>query len=518
MKFWLLKGKNAIIEHEYQGLWGFSHKSSHQNLRLKIIFGVKSNMRVLFKQQLTLSAFTEKELIGRLHTRDDIDKLALGFNEILKTPTLRNIILEKLQEQLNLSNNLGREGMDYWSIFVFGVTRVSLDLDYDRLQNLANNHAALRSIVGHGALDGHKRYSITTLKDNIRLLSEDLLDEINTLIVTHGQNAIHPYSKNKTLNCRGDSYVAKTNVHYPTDINLLYDAVRKIIEIVAQTCQANNIAGTRQYKHNRDALKTLMHRARKSKKAKNIETTKNAHQLYINFAFQLLEKAKAQLTLIAAEGVFPLQKQALENYQTYADKFIDQINRRVINGEIIPHQEKVFSIFEPHTEWVSKGKAGIPVEFGIKLAVVQDQHQFILHHHVMENKQDVHVAVEVAKEVHKRYGEIDSMSFDRGFWSPENEIELSKIVCKVVMPKKGYRNKERQDTESEKEFKKLRHRHSAVESGINDLQVHGLEKVPDRGIEGYKRYVSIGIVGYNVHLLGGMLLHKHYKDERKRAA
>ena len=84
MKFWLLKGKNAIIDHEYKGLWDFSHKSSHQNLRLKIIFGVKSNMRILFKQQLTLSAFTEKELIGRLHTRDDIDKLALGFNEILK--------------------------------------------------------------------------------------------------------------------------------------------------------------------------------------------------------------------------------------------------------------------------------------------------------------------------------------------------------------------------------------------------------------------------------------------------
>ena len=68
----------------------------------------------------------------------------------------------------------------------------------------------------------------------------------------------------------------------------------------------------------------------------------------------------------------------------------------------------------------------------------------------MENKQDVHVAVEVAKEVHERYGEIDSMSFDRGFWSPENEIELSKIVRKVVLAKKGYRNKERHDTESEK--------------------------------------------------------------------
>ena len=199
-------------------------------------------MRLLFKRQLTLSAFPKKDLIGRLHTRDDIDKLVLGFNEILKTPMLRNNILKKIEDTLQLPSTIGREGMDYWTIFVFGVTRVALDADYDRLQNLVNNHLALRRIVGHGDLEGHKQYSTTTLKDNIRLLTADLLDEINTLIVTHGQKAIHPYRKDKALNCRGDSYVAKTNVHYPTDINLLYDAVRKIIEIVAHTCQANHIA------------------------------------------------------------------------------------------------------------------------------------------------------------------------------------------------------------------------------------------------------------------------------------
>jgi len=475
-------------------------------------------MRQLFQQQLTLTAFTEKELIGKLHTRDDIDKIVLGFNEILKTPLLRTSILEKLQKTLDLPSELGREGMDYWRIFVFGATRVALDADYDRLQNLVNNHAALRRIAGHGDLDGHKHYSLTTLKDNIRLLTADVLDEINTVIVTHGQNIIHPYSTHNSLNCRGDSYVAKTNVHYPTDINLLYDAVRKIIEMVAQACNANNIAGTRQYKHNRAALKALMHRARKSKKAKNAEVTKSAHQTYIDFAQQLLEKAQAQLTQMEAAGILLLQQQELERYQSYAATFIDQINRRVMLNETIPHQEKLFSIFEPHTEWVSKGKAGVPVEFGIKLAVVQDQHQFILHHHVMENQQDVNVAVEVANAVRQKYGEIDSMSFDRGFWSPDNEVELNTIIRKVVIPKKGYRNQARQAIEGEKEFKKLRHKHSAVESGINALQVHGLEKVPDRGIDGYKRYISLGVVGYNIHRLGSILMQKQNKAERKRAA
>ena len=72
--------------------------------------------------------------------------------------------------------------------------------------------------------------------------------------------------------------------------------------------------------------------------------------------------------------------------------------------------------------------------------------------------------------------------------------------------------------EDEKEFTKLRHQHSGVESGINALQEHGLKKVPDHGIEGYKRYIAFGIVGYNIHRLGTIALPRHYRALRKQAA
>ena len=65
---------------------------------------------------------------------------------------------------------------------------------------------------------------------------------------------------------------------------------------------------------------------------------------------------------------------------------IDQIRRRVIEDERIPHEEKVFSVFEEHTEWVSKGKAGVPVELGLRVCVLEDQFGFILHHRVMEQQ------------------------------------------------------------------------------------------------------------------------------------
>ena len=474
-------------------------------------------MRQSYKQQLTLTAITTNDIVGRHHSRDDIDKLTMGYNVILKKPTLRDAIIDVLASGLNLSADTGREGMDYWTMFVFGSARVALDMDYDRLQNLVNNHAALRKVVGHGDLDGHQQYGLTTLKDNIRLITEDMLAQINTLIVKEGQAFVHPYSQNTTHNCRADSYVAMTDVHFPTDISLLFDAVRKVIELVGQLCKANNIKGYRQYKQNRDKLKKLMHKARSSKK-RNQALTKSAHQAYIDCAALQLAKAQTQLELLKSSWVFFIQQGEIEQYQQYAKTFIDQIERRVIKGETINHEEKIFSIFEPHTEWVSKGKAGVPVELGVKLAIVQDQHQFILHHHVMQQQQDVHIAQDLVRAIEEKYGTIDSMSLDRGFWSVENEAALRERVRKVVMPKKGYKNQERHAIEDEKEFTKLRHKHSAVESGINALQEHGLKKVPDHGVEGYKRYVAFGIVGYNIHRLGAIALARHYRALRKQAA
>ena len=491
-----------------------------QNLHIKttyIITTLEFTLRQAFKQQLTLTSITPDKLIGRHHSRDDIDKLIMGYNVILQTPHLRDAIIDILSTGLNLSDDVGREGMDYWTIFVFGSARVALDIDYDRLQNLANNHAGLRRVVGLGELDSHQQYGLTTLKDNIRLITEKILDEINTLIVKEGQSYVHPYSQNTMLNCRADSYVAMTDVHFPTDISLLFDAVRKVIELVGQLCKSNNIKGYRQYKQNRDKLKKLMHRARRSKKLKETEI-KAAHQAYIDCAIEQLEKAQAQLDLIKTNGILLIQQSDIEEYQQYAATFIDQIERRVLNGETISHEEKIFSIFEPHTEWVSKGKSGVPVELGVKLAVVQDQHQFILHHHVMQQQQDVDIAQDLIRAVEEKYGKIDSISLDRGFWSVENEAALKERVRKVVMPKKGYKNQERQTIENEKEFVKLRHQHSGVESGISALQEHGLKKVPDHSVEGYKRYISFGIVGYNIHRLGAIALARHYRALRKKAA
>ena len=71
----------------------------------------------------------------------------------------------------------------------------------------------------------------------------------------------------------------------------------------------------------------------------------------------------------------------------------DQIVRRVLKGETIPASEKIFSVFEEHTRWISKGKAARPVELGVPLAVMEDQHQFILDYRIMWEGSDVDSAI-----------------------------------------------------------------------------------------------------------------------------
>jgi len=96
--------------------------------------------------------------------------------------------------------------------------------------------------------------------------------------------------------------------------------------------------------------------------------------------------------------------------------------------KVIPHEEKLFSIFEPHTEWIRKGKAGVPQELGLKVCIVEDRYQFIMHHQVMVQKTDEQVAVTMIDECIERFGPIGSASFDKGFHSRAKQQNLAERV------------------------------------------------------------------------------------------
>jgi hypothetical protein len=186
--------------------------------------------------------------------------------------------------------------------------------------------------------------------------------------------------------------------------------------------------------------------------------------------------------------------------------------------EVIPHEEKVFSIFEPHTEWISKGKAGVPQELGLKVCIVEDQHQFVLHHRVMVKESDEQVAVAMIDECIERFGPIGSASFDKGFHSRANQQDLAERVEQVVLPKKGKLSAVEQQRENADSFVQAKYQHSAVESAINALEQTGLDRCPDKGRAGFNRYVALAVLARNLKRLGTVVRDQEIERRKRRAA
>ena len=385
-------------------------------------------MRAVQNAQMQMGEVDISKIKFDPKSRDDIPKILRGLQHLYLNVELREQIFALLEKEIapKVDKRNGRPGMELWKILVCGVLRLDLNADYDRVCELVNHHNTIREMLGHGPFNDES-YHFQTLKDNVSLFTPELLDKINQLVVEAGHVLVKK-KDDEVLRGRCDSFVVETDVHYPTDINLLYDAMRKVIELTAELCDGHGCSDWRQHAYNVRQLKRLMRAAQNKKrskaKSKQREDQRDAliaqaHQDYLEVAAKYLDKARATLAMLTHQGLNgPLEvamKLAIEDFMGHAARQIDQTRRRVIEGEVIRHEEKVFSIFEPHTEWISKGKAGVPVELGVKVCVLEDQHQFVLHHQVMERKIDEQVTVSMVNEAKKRFPSLAVCSFDKGF-------------------------------------------------------------------------------------------------------
>ena len=462
-----------------------------------------------------------------LRSRDDIPRLLLGLQYIHGNTKLRNRvfgILEKIvPEGVNFQN--GRPGMHLWRILVLGTLRLICNWDYDRLHEMANNHKKIREMLGHGLKDKDYVYPLQTLKDNISLFTPEVLNKINLAVVCAGHNFLGK-KKDEELNGRCDSFVVETNVHYPTDINLLLDATRKVISLTTAACREVGVRGWRQSEHNLRIVKRLFRKAQnvyrskpksEKKKAKKEQLIKEAHISYIEVVNSFLLKAKETLITLRIQTDISDEKiQTIEHYLSHAEKQIDQIDRRVLRGEVIPHNEKIFSIFEEHTEWISKGKAGVPQELGLRVCILEDQYGFILHHLVMEKETDAKVAIPITLGAKERFSTLSSCSYDKGFYTPNNKKELSETLNRITLPKKGKLSSKDKEIEFSEEFIRSKYQHAAIESAINALENHSLDRCPDRGLDGFKRYVALAMLARNIQILGNKVHQQQLKKLKRK--
>jgi hypothetical protein len=481
-------------------------------------------MRQPFEPQPDLQIIPIEKIRLPLKSRDELPPLLAGLQWIWMHPTLKAEIFGLLEaEILGGKQATGRTGMDLWQILVLGVVRLGLDADWDRMEHLANYDLLLRQMLGV-PIDpwgpGAKTFGHQTLRDNVALLDDELLQQINARIAAEGREvfAKKDGAPVAALEIKVDSYVLETDVHFPTDLNLLWDAGRKCVDLIEKYRDQFGYAlpGWRKAKEWRRQLKNLqratsqtVYRGGANKAAR----VQRAVREYLSVGRALAAKVHASLLALCVPTVEPAHWEGLEYFHRMLVKHLDLVERRLLQEEVIPASEKVFSLFEPHTEWVAKGKQRPSVELGHKLLVATDQQQLIQDYEVLLGEAEVDQSIPVIDRLQGRYGagSVASVSFDKGFTRSADRELLSLYVPTVVMPKRGKKNAAETERENARKFVALRKQHSAVESEINCLEHHGLNRCLDMGLAGYQRYVGYGVMSYNLHVIGRELL------ARKRA-
>jgi hypothetical protein len=484
-------------------------------------------MRQRFEQQITLGTFPIAEVEFPLRSRDELPAVLKALQYIFVTPDLSEKVFNILEEKITSKlKKTGRPGMDLWHILVLAVVRHATGTNWDKLEHWSNFDELLRKVMGVHNLgfNGANRVAFghQSIIDNVSLIDEDLLYKINQLVVEAGHKMLKK-KENEGLMLKTDSFVVETNVHFPTDLNLLWDSMRKCLDTVEQVHGVAKLKGWREVKAWRRKFKSQFRITSQAVfKGRDEEKKKASVQQYLAMALELKERCLAIVkTPPAVPGAaerMALLMLALKGYCTYAEKFCGQIERRLIKGEEIPAGEKVFSIFEPHTEWITKGKQNKKVELGLLTVVTTDQYQFIVDYKVMEKERDQAQVAPLLERIGKSLAghTLLSHSFDKGYYSKDNKKALDESKVKLgVLPKKGRHNKEDKARESDPEFIRLRHRHSAIESNINMLEHHGLNRCMDKGKKHFRRYVGLSVLAYNLHILGNALLAAERKKEER---
>lgn len=478
-------------------------------------------MRKQFESQLTLGTTPIEEVEIPSKTRSHIVALVAALQHIYVTPKWNIRIFELLSEKISTGKQkTGREGMTLWEMFVLAQVRLADNSSYDELHHKANYDTLIRGILGVLPTDYSlgRQYGYQNIYDNVSLIDDELLIKINGLIIEVGHE-VFKKKEDIPLRLKTDSYVCETDTHFPTDYNLLWDSARKCIDTVNHLRKEIQLTGWRKQAAWKKSIKSAMRSVGKvsSGGGKHKETrVKKQVTAYLEKTTTLSQKVEQTLNTplsSASSKVFVLLE-ALTYYQNMLIKHIDLVDRRLLQGEVIPHEEKIFSIFQDYTEFIKKGKLRPNVEIGKKIAITTDQFDLIVDHQIANRQSDSQMTRAIVTRIHSKFS-IQSFSVDKGYSNKADREWLEGFIPEVIMPKKGKRNKIETEKEHQPKYRKLRNKHSAIESNINELENRGLGRCPDRSWEKFKNYTALAVCAYNLHKIGRKLLKDRLAQAKK---
>jgi len=469
-------------------------------------------MRKAYETQGQLGCCSIEQLELNLDCRDEIIPILFALKHVFAQQTLRERLCRLVAGDVNrnTSDDTGREGFDYWQIIVMAIVRLGCNLNYDKLQDLCENHRALRCLLRVGDWD-ETSFRGRRIRDAVCLLQPETIALLNQEIVEHGQDE-HGDARRKV---RADSFVVETNIHHPTESSLIWDGVRKMIPLCVKLALLTGCPGWRQARHLRKRIKQQVReiaRISASKSPQVTATLSDAYSVLLSRVADLLERVETLQAQVQRHGCdvrITALSQQLQHWLTLTTQVCDTAYRRTQLKETVPNSDKLFSLFEPHTQLYRRGKAGQPNQFGRLVLVYEDAAGFISHYHLMDRDAgDSEVVVEQTRIAQQRHhGAIEDASFDRGFFSEANEAALAEIVSHPCLPPRHRTAYAKWLQTASIRFRASRQRHPGIESAIGALQSgNGLQRCRDRTEQGLDRYLGLAILGRNMQTLGRLLI------------
>ena len=339
-----------------------------------------------------------------------------------------------------------------------------------------------------------KGFKKSVLNKNIKALSADTWEQINRQLL--GQAAAEKTEKAREV--RIDCTVVETNIHAPTDSSLLFDTVRvltRLLHAAKEACGSKGIGF-------KDHLRRAKRRMLSIEYARNERQRKSCYRDLLKVARNTLGYSRRAISCIDVHGIelelLPLAGQ-LRHYCDLTEKVISQTERRVIAGEKVPAAEKIFSIFEPHTDIIIKDRRD---EFyGHKICLTGGGSNLILDCLITDgNPADstlTQTMLERQREIYGRYPL--KAALDGGFASKNNlkDAKTSGVKDVCFAKKRGLVVADM--CRSEYVYNRLRRFRAGIESGISWLKrSFGLWRCTWRGLRSFKSYVWCSIVAANL--------------------
>jgi IS5 family transposase len=327
---------------------------------------------------------------------------------------------------------------------------------------------------------------------------------------------------------RVDTTVVETNIHYPTDGTLLWDSVRTITRLVKELHDKlpNGVQGftnrTRSARRRMQQIQRMTAQQRQQQQLPKYRELLTITRQVVQNARQVVEQTKTNGGSDVVTGlVIDQLRQQITHYCDLADRVIEQTRRRVLLGEQVPSDQKVYSIFEPHTDLIKRGKVLKPVEFGHKVFLAESAQGLITDYRVLEgNPADSdHVEASLGRHQKTFQHPPEWYAGDRGFYSADNVQHCQKAeVDRVCIPQRGGKKTAEQEAlEHSPAFKKAQRFRVGIEGRISVLfRGRGMKRCRAKGRERFEMLVGAAVLANNLMRIAQLL--EDRKPKRRRTA